>query len=71
MTKLVAVFLGAIGLLGAMVFLSFLLSFPVLLLWNGCLVGAVSGVHEITWLQAWGINVLCGFLFQSSISTKN
>jgi riboflavin transporter FmnP len=71
MDKLVALFLGAIGLLGAMVFLSFLLSFPVYLLWNGCLIGAVSGVHEITWTQAWGINILCGFLFQSSVSTKN
>jgi multidrug efflux pump subunit AcrB len=71
MVKIVAAFLGVLGLLGTILFLSFLLSFPVLLLWNVCLVGAVSGVHEITWLQAWGINVLCGFLFQSSISTKN
>ena len=47
-----------------------LFSLPVMWLWNGCLIGAVSGVSEISWLQAWGINVLCGFLFKSSISTK-
>lgn len=43
-----------------------LFSLPVMLLWNGCLVGAVSGVNEITWLQAWGILILFGLLFKSS-----
>jgi len=45
-----------------------LLSLPVMLLWNYCLVGAVAGVAEIGWLQAWGILILCGFLFKSSSS---
>ena len=27
-----------------------LFSLPVMLLWNGCLVGAINGVNEITWL---------------------
>lgn len=45
---------------------SFLLSWPVFMLWNGCLVGAVAGVAEVTWLQAWGLTILCGFLFKSS-----
>jgi hypothetical protein len=52
--------------LAAIVLLSFLLSWPVYMLWNGCLVGAVAGVAEVTWLQAWGITVLFGFLFKSS-----
>lgn len=52
--------------LGALVFLSFLLSVFVWLLWNGCLVGAVDGVREITWLQSWGIMILCGFLFKGT-----
>ena len=43
-----------------------LFSLPVMLLWNGCLVGAISGVNEITWLQAWGILILFGLLFKSS-----
>ena len=54
----------------AVIILSLLLSLPVMLLWNGCLVGAVAGVNSITWLQAWGISVLFGFLFKSSTSTK-
>jgi hypothetical protein len=52
--------------LAVIVLLSFLLSWPVYMLWNGCLVGAVRGVSEVTWLQAWGITVLFGFLFKSS-----
>lgn len=59
-----AVVLGLAGLL----FLSFLLSWPVFMLWNGCLVGAVAGVNEVTWLQAWGINILAGIMFKSSFS---
>jgi len=53
-----------------LVFLSFLLSWPVYMLWNGCLVGAVTGVNEVTWLQAWGINFLCGILFKTTVNTK-
>lgn len=41
-------------------------SLPVMLLWNYCLVGAVAGVSQIGWLQAWGIMILCAFLFKSS-----
>ena len=68
MEKLIVV-VGAIvvGLLG-LVFLSFLLSWPVYMLWNGCLVDAVQGVKEVTWLQAWGINFLFGILFRSTIT---
>ena len=51
--------------------LSFLLSWPVYMLWNGCLVSAVAGVSEVTWLQAWGITILCGFLFKTSINSKD
>jgi len=48
-----------------------LLSLPVMLLWNYCLVGAIAGVSQIGWLQAWGILILCGFLFKSSTTTKS
>ena len=58
------VVLGIAGLLA----LSFLLSWPVYMLWNGCLVGAIAGVSEVTWLQAWGLTILCGFLFKSNVS---
>jgi hypothetical protein len=56
--------------IAGLVLLSFLLSWPVYMLWNGCLVGAVAGVSEVTWLQAWGITILCGFLFKTYASAK-
>ena len=58
------VVLGIMGLLA----LSFLLSWPVYMLWNGCLVSAIAGVSEVSWLQAWGLTILCGFLFKSNVS---
>jgi hypothetical protein len=61
-----AVFGGIVGIL----LLSFLLSWPVYMLWNGCLVGAVTGVNEVSWLQAWGLTVLCGFLFRTTVNRK-
>lgn len=66
------VMIGAIvvAILG-LVLLSFLLSWPVYMLWNGCLVGAVAGVSEVTWLQAWGISILCGLLFKTTVNSKD
>jgi hypothetical protein len=61
-------FLGAfVGL----VIVSFLLSWPAMWLWNNALVGAINGVNEVTWLQAWGISILCNFLFKSHTKSKN
>jgi hypothetical protein len=48
--------------------ISFLLSWPVMALWNGCAVDAVTGLKEITWLQGWGLSILCGILFNKSTS---
>ena len=71
MEKLFVVFgtiaFGVAGLL----LLSFLLSWPVYMLWNGCLVDVVPSVKEVTWLQAWGITILCGFLFKTSVNSKD
>ena len=50
---------------------SFLCSWPVYMLWNYCLVGAVAGVSEVTWLQAWGLAILCGLLFKNSNEGKS
>ena len=50
--------------------ISFMLSWPVFMLWNGCLVGAIAGVNSVTWLQAWGLAILSGMLFKSTISKK-
>lgn len=56
---------GALGVFVMLVVISFVFSYPVMLLWNGCLVPAVVGLKEIGWLQAWGIMFLCGLLFKS------
>ena len=64
---LVAILAGIATLL----FLSFVLSWPVMMLWNGCFVGAIDGVREVTWLQAWGLQFLFNLLFKASITTKS
>jgi len=57
--------------IATLVFLSFLLSWPVMILWNGCLVGAVDSVREVTWLQAWGIQFLFAQGFKSTVTKKD
>jgi phosphotransferase system glucose/maltose/N-acetylglucosamine-specific IIC component len=57
-------------IVGIVVVLGLLFSYPVMLLWNGCLVPAVDGVKEIGWLQAWGLMILFGILFKSTVTKK-
>lgn len=71
MDKIVAALFIALGFVVAFVFFSLLLAWPVMMLWNGCLVGAVAGVSNITWLQSWGLMVLCSFLFKSTSTSKS
>ena len=52
-----------VTIVGFLVALSALFAYPLMLLWNGCLVGAVDGVNTVTWLQMWGINVLFSLMF--------
>jgi hypothetical protein len=59
-----------IGAILFVVALSFLLSWPVMVLWNECLVPAVQGINQVTWLQAWGLSVLSGFLFNRTTTVK-
>ena len=66
MSKL-TIFTGAIFLT---IGISMLLSLPVYLLWNSCLVGAIDGVKEITFPQSLGILILFSFLFKPSVSSK-
>ena len=64
-------YLGAFVILVAgALFVSFLLSWPVMMLWNGCLVPAVDGVKQIGWLQAWGLQFLVNMLFKFRIVNK-
>ena len=55
--------------LALIVFLSFLLALPVMLLWDA-VIPAIFGLPEITWLQAWGLSLLCGLLFKSHTTSK-
>lgn len=62
---------GIVVLVAGILFLSFLMSWPVMMLWNGCLVGALDGVREIGWLQAWGLQFLVNLMFKVNLSKKN
>jgi len=67
MDKLIVVLFA----IAASLFFSLLMSWPVMMLWNECVVGAVTGVNKITWLQGWGVSILTGILFkETSISFK-
>lgn len=60
-----------LGVIGLVVLLGLVLSLPIWLLWNSCLVPAIDGVNEISWLQAWGLNILCTGMLKSGIETKS
>lgn len=54
-----------------LIMLAILFAWPVQLLWNGCLISAVDGVHPITFWQALGLNFLFSILFKgTSTSSK-
>ena len=64
MEKLV-IYVSAIALLFVA---CIVLAWPVQLLWNYSLVGAVDGVNPITFWQALGISFLFSILFKNSSS---
>lgn len=65
MNSVLATRIGEVVLgLAVVIVLGLLLSLPVMLLWNGCIVGTIVGIGEISWLQAWGILILSNMLFK-------
>jgi hypothetical protein len=70
MKELTLALAAALVGIATLLFLSFVLSWPVMMLWNGCFVGAIDGVKEITWLQAWGLQFLFNLLFKATLTTK-
>ena len=50
--------------------LSFILSYPLMILWNLCLVPAVSVLSQVTWIQMWGISILIALLVKPLGATK-
>jgi hypothetical protein len=59
------------AVLGLVCIVAVLLGYPVMLLWNYCLVGAIDGVNEIGFFQAIGLNLLASILFKSTISKND
>lgn len=57
--------------LALIVLLSFVLSLPVMLLWDAVIPSIFTGLHEITWMQAWGLSLLCGLLFKSHTGSSS
>jgi hypothetical protein len=67
MGKLIATAVGNIVIsIVVIIFFGLLLAFPTEWLWNGILVGLISGISPISsvW-NAWGLLILCGLLFKS------
>jgi len=58
------------GALALILLAAVIMAWPTQLLWNGCLVPAVDGTHEIGFLQALGINFLFSALFKTNTSTN-
>lgn len=53
------------------VVVSFLISYPLMLLWNIALVPAVTVLAEVSWLQMWGISILLNLMINGiGFSTK-
>lgn len=71
MQKLIEVVGALVLVVLAICVLGMIFAWPVMMLWNLCLVPAVEGLREVGWLQAWGILVVCGLLFKSHNSSSN
>jgi hypothetical protein len=59
------------GVVGLVIIVGLIMAIPTWLLWNYCLVGAISDINEIGLWQAWGINILSGILFKTNITKKD
>ena len=67
--KLGIILTAIVGIIVLAIVIGALFAFPVMWLWNGCLVGTVAGISPITsvW-HAWGLLILTSFLFKSTSS---
>ena len=61
---IVKYFAAAVGFITLIVLYSALLSLPVMWIWDSFMPD-IFGLNTITWLQAWGLSLLCGMLFKS------
>jgi DMSO/TMAO reductase YedYZ heme-binding membrane subunit len=73
MSKIIAIFFVVVGFLALAVGISALCALPTMWLVNaiftkGALVAVFGG--KLTFLSAWGLNLLCALLFKSSSSSS-
>jgi len=54
--------------LGLLILISIFIALPTMLLWNW-LMPVIFGLIKISFLQALGLNLLCGLLFKNSSSS--
>lgn len=57
------------GYLVIVFIISLVLALPVMLLWDW-LMPILFGLPSITWMQAWGLMLLCSFLFKNHSTAK-
>ncbi len=64
--KITTIIGATFGILGLVVGVSALFALPVWLLWNW-LCPPLFGLPTLGFMQSWGLNILCGCLFQKSV----
>lgn len=64
--------IGGIVLAGCVILgLGLLFSWPLMSLWNHCLVGTIQGIGPITSIwHSWGILILSGLVFKNTSSNS-
>lgn len=62
-----------IGFIGLVCLLGLLLALPTMWLLNWLVPALIPGAGgwSVTWLQAWGVNILCGILFKGGDVKKD
>lgn len=70
MAKFIALLIAFIGSLMLAFVIDLFIAFAVEALWNGILVSAVTWAKEISYWHAFGMLLLCNFLFKSAVNTS-
>lgn len=51
--------------------MSMVLAFPLMWLWNWIMPVIIPEIAKLTVIQAWGLMMLCGFLFKSTNTSSS
>lgn len=62
-------FLGCLLGIALLFVAGLLFSLPVMWLWNW-LMPMIFGLPTLTWIEAWGVNILCGLLFKPTVNVN-